>query len=81
MQKKRLSQEKKLQTTYFLEHVSLLRQKQNILNLKEFTQPTETRLYLWYTVFMPPDCFLMYVLIVMGGGVGIKETVINCTIL
>ena len=45
-QKKILSQEKKLQTTYFLEHVSLLRQKQNILNLKEFTQPTETRLYL-----------------------------------
>ena len=44
--KKILSQEKKLQTTYFLEHVSLLRQKKNILNLKEFTQPTETRLYL-----------------------------------
>ena len=41
-----LSHEKKLQTTHFLENVSLLRQKQNILNLKEFTQPTETRLYL-----------------------------------
>ena len=45
-QKKILSQEKKLQTTHFLEHVSLLRQKKNILSLKEFTQPTETRLYL-----------------------------------
>ena len=51
--KKILSQEKKVPTTHFSEHHSLVRQKKKLLSLKEFTQPTETRLYLWYIVFMP----------------------------